>query len=135
MSSTFSSEMQRPSGAYEWQMPAPPVEPTPALPRESFRAAPLLAHEASYFAASARISSLCCRSISSREDYKDTKRSSGKMVTSTPRDMITWSGGRPVGAKPSSGRRLSSHALTSARQSGYSSWKTAPRRRPSGALE
>ncbi len=37
-------------------MPAPPVEPTPALPRESFRAAPLLAQEASYFAASARIS-------------------------------------------------------------------------------
>jgi hypothetical protein len=34
------------------------VEPTPFPPRESFRAAPLLAHEASYFAASARISSL-----------------------------------------------------------------------------
>ena len=41
MSSTFSSEMQRPSGAYEWQIPAPPVEPTPALPRETFRAAVL----------------------------------------------------------------------------------------------
>lgn len=39
-------------------MPMPPVEPTPWLPRESFRAAPLLAQDASYFAASARISSL-----------------------------------------------------------------------------
>lgn len=39
-------------------MPAPPVEPTPMEPRESLRAAPLLAQEASYFAASARIASL-----------------------------------------------------------------------------
>ena len=35
---------------------------------------------------------------------------SGKMVTSTPRDMMRWSGARPVGAKPSSGSRFSSHA-------------------------
>ena len=62
MSSTFSSEMQRPSGAYEWQIPAPPVEPTLALPRESIRAAPVLAKESSYFAVPARISSLCCKS-------------------------------------------------------------------------
>ena len=39
-------------------MPEPPVEPTPWLPRESFLAAPLLAQDASYLAASARISSL-----------------------------------------------------------------------------
>jgi hypothetical protein len=38
-------------------MPAPPVEPTPFPEEESFRAAPELAQEASYLAASARISS------------------------------------------------------------------------------
>lgn len=43
VSSTFSSEMHRPSGAYEWQIPAPPVDPTPLPPLESLRAAPLLA--------------------------------------------------------------------------------------------
>ncbi len=44
-------------------MPEPPVEPTPWLPRESFLAAPLLAQDASYLAASARISSLRVRSM------------------------------------------------------------------------
>ena len=37
-------------------MPTPPVEPTPFPAEESFRAAPELAQEASYLAASARIS-------------------------------------------------------------------------------
>jgi hypothetical protein len=44
-------------------MPDPPVEPTPLPVRESLRAAPLLAQDASYFAASARISSLRSNSI------------------------------------------------------------------------
>ena len=39
-------------------MPAPPVDPTPSPEEESFRAAPELAQEASYLAASARIWSL-----------------------------------------------------------------------------
>ena len=38
-------------------MPAPPVDPTPVPLVESRRCAPELAQEASYFAASARISS------------------------------------------------------------------------------
>jgi hypothetical protein len=49
-------------------MPEPPVEPTPWLPRESFLAAPLLAQDASYLAASARISSLRVRSMGALED-------------------------------------------------------------------
>jgi hypothetical protein len=52
----------------------PPVEPTPVLPRESFLAAPELAQEASYFAASARISSLRVSSISSSEQYCGSAR-------------------------------------------------------------
>ncbi len=39
-------------------MPTPPVEPTPFPDDESFLEAPELAQEASYFAASASISSL-----------------------------------------------------------------------------
>lgn len=50
-------------------MPEPPVEPTPWLPRESFLAAPLLAQDASYLAASARISSLRVRSMSCLGGY------------------------------------------------------------------
>lgn len=39
-------------------MPTPPVEPTPFPAEESFLKAPELAQEASYLAASARISNL-----------------------------------------------------------------------------
>jgi hypothetical protein len=64
VSSTFNSEMQRPSGAYEWQMPMPgAVEPRPLPSLESRFSVPEEAQEASYFAASARISSLRCTSI------------------------------------------------------------------------
>lgn len=45
----------------------PPVEPMPLPSRESFRAAPELAHEASYLAASAKISSLRVSSMRSNE--------------------------------------------------------------------
>ena len=50
--------MQRPSGVYEWQMPSPVELPIP-LPLP-LRVAPELAQEASYLAASAKISSFCC---------------------------------------------------------------------------
>ena len=58
-------------------MPAPPVEPTP-LPFDEFRRfAPELAQEASYFAASARISNLRCKSIV----QMNTKRNSAGRKT------------------------------------------------------
>ena len=55
VSRIFSSEMQRPSGAQAWQIPAPVVEPIPLPSREPRRSPPDDAQEASYFAASARI--------------------------------------------------------------------------------
>jgi hypothetical protein len=58
VSSTFSSDTQRPSGVKAWQMPAPVVEPMPLPSRESRWLPPLLAQEASYLAASARMASL-----------------------------------------------------------------------------
>ena len=55
----LSSDTQRPSGVYEWQMPDPSAEPIP--PFYAFRPRmPLLEQEASYFAASARIASFFC---------------------------------------------------------------------------
>jgi len=63
--------MQRPSGAWEWQMPEPVVEPRPAAAVDRRFGAPLLAHDASYFAASARRDSL--RDSSMREErLRDT---------------------------------------------------------------
>ena len=58
VSRILSSDTQRPSGVYEWQMPMPSVLPMPPLPSECRLPAPLDAHEASYLAASARIASL-----------------------------------------------------------------------------
>jgi hypothetical protein len=63
VSSTFSSEMHLPSGVYEWQMPIPSVEPMPPAPLARRPLDPLLAHDASYFAASARMASLEISSI------------------------------------------------------------------------
>jgi hypothetical protein len=57
VSRIFRSEMQRPSGAYAWQMPFPSVEPRPP-PSEWRLDVPDDAQEASYFAASARMLSL-----------------------------------------------------------------------------
>ena len=44
-------------------MPAPVVDPSPVVPRELRFVVPLLAQDASYFAASAKIESFCCKSI------------------------------------------------------------------------
>src|SRR5690606_11083066 len=63
VSRILSSDTQRPSGVYEWQMPMPSVLPTPLPPRESRRPAPLEAQDASYLAASARIASLSVSSM------------------------------------------------------------------------
>ena len=62
VSRILSSEMQRPSGAKLWQMPAPSLLPMPPWPPpardESRRVPPLEAQLASYLAASAKIASL-----------------------------------------------------------------------------
>ena len=59
----FSSETQRPSGVKLWQIPIPVVDPIPR-PGAAWRfGAPLLAHEASYLAASASRASLRSNSI------------------------------------------------------------------------
>jgi hypothetical protein len=57
VSRIFSSDTQRPSGVYEWQIPVPSVLPMPPVPSELRLVAPLEAQEASYLAASARIAS------------------------------------------------------------------------------
>ena len=62
VSRILSSDTQRPSGVYEWQMPLPVELPMP--PAGVARFAPLDAHEASYFAASARMASLARTSTS-----------------------------------------------------------------------
>ena len=51
---TFRSDTHRPSSVYEWQMPAPVELPIPVFVFS--RLPPDDAHEASYLAASARIS-------------------------------------------------------------------------------
>ena len=58
VSRIFSSDTQRPSGVYEWQMPMPSVLPMPPVFDESRLPAPEEAHDASYLAASARMPSL-----------------------------------------------------------------------------
>lgn len=63
VSRILSSEMQRPSGAKLWQMPVPSVEPMPLPFFDERLTPPLLAHDASYLAASARTASLAYKSI------------------------------------------------------------------------
>ena len=58
VSRIFSSDTQRPSGVYEWQMPMPSVLPMPPVFDELRLSAPLDAQDASYLAASARMASL-----------------------------------------------------------------------------
>jgi hypothetical protein len=59
----LSSETQRPSGVYEWQIPIPSVFPSPFAPPARLRLDPLLAHDASYLAASARMDSFSRSSV------------------------------------------------------------------------
>lgn len=55
VSNIFNKEMQRPSGAYAWQMPMPSVDPIPPDLLLERLAVPEDAQDASYFAASARM--------------------------------------------------------------------------------
>lgn len=68
-------------------MPAPPAEPTPSLPSESRFFAPELAQDASYLAASARISSLVWRGadICSCEQSATVSNLQGQIVKDVPR--------------------------------------------------
>lgn len=91
VSRTFSSEMQRPSGAYEWQMPMPPAEPRPPA-RESRRVVPLEAQDASYLAASASSASLACREAAARTAEVAGAAATGMTGVTTPVPVTTVPG-------------------------------------------
>src|SRR5690606_9807504 len=69
VSRIFSSATQRPSGVKLWQMPMPSVAPSPLRPLELRFGAPLLAHETSYLAASARTLSLSISCMAETSQY------------------------------------------------------------------
>src|SRR5690606_20972110 len=78
VSRIFSSDTQRPSGVKLWQMPGP-LAPMPEVPFEPRFGAPLLAQDASYLAASARMLSLSmsCTGASRSTVYANSIRSPG----------------------------------------------------------
>src|SRR5687767_11551929 len=83
-------------------MPMPSVEPMPRAPSELRLAEPLEAHEASYFAASARIASLACKSI--QPSVLELTRGGGARFAYVEDAGGEGEGGR-VGLKPDLHRR------------------------------